>query len=113
MAQKLDEAAQSFRSLSKADAISRLKTASDKMFQIFDVQRVSTPAGVRGLVERVHPEVDLSRRESVRHEHGVGIGGDDIETLLAQHSMEIVKRRGLMPNFSGSMSERTDASVAS
>jgi len=36
MAQKLDEAAQSFRSLSKADAISRLKTASDKMFQIFD-----------------------------------------------------------------------------
>src|SRR5438128_9265684 len=36
MAQKLDEGAQRFRSLSKPDALSRLKTASDKMFQIFD-----------------------------------------------------------------------------
>src|SRR6266849_2132025 len=36
MAQKLDEGAQRFRTLSKADAIARLKTASDKMFQIFD-----------------------------------------------------------------------------
>src|SRR5258708_28822416 len=35
MAQKLDEAAQSFRTLSKADAIARLKTASDQMFEIF------------------------------------------------------------------------------
>jgi uncharacterized protein (TIGR03083 family) len=36
MAQKLDEGATRFRSLSKADAIARLKTASDKMFAIFD-----------------------------------------------------------------------------
>jgi uncharacterized protein (TIGR03083 family) len=36
MAQKLDEGAQRFRSLSKSDAIARLKTASDKMFEIFD-----------------------------------------------------------------------------
>src|SRR5258708_6982794 len=36
MAQKLDDGAQRFRSLSKTDAIARLKTASDKMFQIFD-----------------------------------------------------------------------------
>ncbi len=36
MAQKLDEGAQRFRTLSKADAITRLKTSSDKMFQLFD-----------------------------------------------------------------------------
>jgi len=36
MASKLDEAAQSFRSLSKEQAIARLKTASDKLFEIFD-----------------------------------------------------------------------------
>src|SRR5439155_8307015 len=36
MASKLDEAAQSFRSLSKDEAITRLKTASDKIFTIFD-----------------------------------------------------------------------------
>jgi len=36
MAAKLDEGATSFRSLSKADALARLKTASDKMFDIFD-----------------------------------------------------------------------------
>jgi uncharacterized protein (TIGR03083 family) len=36
MAQKLDEGATRFRSLSKQDAIARLKTASDKMFEIFD-----------------------------------------------------------------------------
>jgi uncharacterized protein (TIGR03083 family) len=36
MAQKLDEGATRFRSLSKADAIARLKTASDKMFVLFD-----------------------------------------------------------------------------
>jgi uncharacterized protein (TIGR03083 family) len=36
MASKLDEAAQSFRSLSKEQAITRLKTASDKLFAIFD-----------------------------------------------------------------------------
>jgi uncharacterized protein (TIGR03083 family) len=36
MAQKLDEGATRFRSLSKADALTRLKTASDKMFEIFD-----------------------------------------------------------------------------
>jgi len=36
MASKLDEAAQSFRSLSKEQAITRLKTASDKLFEIFD-----------------------------------------------------------------------------
>jgi hypothetical protein len=36
MAQKLDEGAQRFRSLSKTDALARLKTASDKMFALFD-----------------------------------------------------------------------------
>jgi uncharacterized protein (TIGR03083 family) len=36
MASKLDEGAQRFRSLSKADALTRLKTASDKMFELFD-----------------------------------------------------------------------------
>jgi hypothetical protein len=36
MAQKLDEGAKRFRSLSKADAIARLKTASDKMFVLLD-----------------------------------------------------------------------------
>jgi uncharacterized protein (TIGR03083 family) len=36
MAQKLDEGAQRFRSFSKEQAITRLKTASDKMFEIFD-----------------------------------------------------------------------------
>jgi uncharacterized protein (TIGR03083 family) len=36
MAEKLDEGAQRFRTLSKAEAITRLKTASDKMFEIFD-----------------------------------------------------------------------------
>jgi uncharacterized protein (TIGR03083 family) len=36
MAEKLDEGATRFRSLSKADAIARLKTASDKMFDIFE-----------------------------------------------------------------------------
>jgi uncharacterized protein (TIGR03083 family) len=36
MASMLDEAAQSFRSLSKEQAIARLKTASDKLFNIFD-----------------------------------------------------------------------------
>src|SRR5438445_12691515 len=36
MAQKLDDGAQRFRSLSKADAIARLKASSDKMFEIFD-----------------------------------------------------------------------------
>jgi uncharacterized protein (TIGR03083 family) len=36
MAKKLDEGATRFRSLSKADAIARLKSASDQMFEIFD-----------------------------------------------------------------------------
>jgi uncharacterized protein (TIGR03083 family) len=36
MAQKLDEGATRFRSLSKPEAIARLKTASDRMFEIFD-----------------------------------------------------------------------------
>ena len=36
MAQKLDEGAQRFRTLSKEQAIARLKTASDKIFEIFD-----------------------------------------------------------------------------
>jgi uncharacterized protein (TIGR03083 family) len=36
MAQKLDEGAQRFRSLSKAEALARLKTASDNMFALFD-----------------------------------------------------------------------------
>jgi len=36
MAAKLDEGATRFRSLSKEQAITRLKTASDKMFEIFD-----------------------------------------------------------------------------
>jgi uncharacterized protein (TIGR03083 family) len=36
MAQKLDEGATRFRTLSKADAIQRLKTASNQLFDIFD-----------------------------------------------------------------------------
>ena len=36
MAQKLDEGATRFRALSKDEAIARLKTASDKLFEIFD-----------------------------------------------------------------------------
>src|SRR5215471_690956 len=36
MAQKLDEGATRFRSLSKDAAIARLKTASDKMFELFE-----------------------------------------------------------------------------
>jgi uncharacterized protein (TIGR03083 family) len=36
MAEKLDEGAQRFRALSKADAIARLKASSDKMFALFD-----------------------------------------------------------------------------
>jgi len=36
MASMLDEGAMRFRSLSKDEAIARLKTASDKMFEIFD-----------------------------------------------------------------------------
>ena len=36
MASKLDEGASRFRSLSKEQAITRLKTASDRMFEIFD-----------------------------------------------------------------------------
>jgi uncharacterized protein (TIGR03083 family) len=36
MASKLDENAQAFRVLSKEQAITRLKTASDKLFEIFD-----------------------------------------------------------------------------
>jgi uncharacterized protein (TIGR03083 family) len=36
MAAKLDEGATRFRSLSKEQAVTRLKTASDKMFEIFD-----------------------------------------------------------------------------
>jgi hypothetical protein len=36
MAQKLDEGATRFRSLSKEQAIERLKAASDKLFEIFD-----------------------------------------------------------------------------
>ena len=36
MASKLDEGATRFRSLSKDEAVTRLKTASDKMFVIFD-----------------------------------------------------------------------------
>ena len=36
MAAKLDEGATRFRSLSKEQAIARLKTASDKIFEIFD-----------------------------------------------------------------------------
>jgi uncharacterized protein (TIGR03083 family) len=36
MAQKLDEGAQRFRSLSKAEALARLKSASDNMFALFD-----------------------------------------------------------------------------
>jgi uncharacterized protein (TIGR03083 family) len=36
MAQKLDEGATRFRSLSKADALARLKATSDKMFELFD-----------------------------------------------------------------------------
>jgi uncharacterized protein (TIGR03083 family) len=36
MAKKLDEGATSFRSLSKQEALARLKTSSDKMFDLFD-----------------------------------------------------------------------------
>jgi uncharacterized protein (TIGR03083 family) len=36
MARMLDEGAQRFRSLSKAEAIARLKTAEDKLFELFD-----------------------------------------------------------------------------
>src|SRR5882762_9140329 len=36
MATKLDEGATSFRSLSKPQALARLKTSSDKMFDLFD-----------------------------------------------------------------------------
>jgi uncharacterized protein (TIGR03083 family) len=36
MAEKLDEGATRFRSLSREQAITRLKTASDRMFEIFD-----------------------------------------------------------------------------
>ena len=36
MASRLDEHAQAFRALSKEQAITRLRTASDKMFEIFD-----------------------------------------------------------------------------
>jgi uncharacterized protein (TIGR03083 family) len=36
MAQKLDEGATRFRSLSKADAMARLKTSSDKLFALFE-----------------------------------------------------------------------------
>jgi uncharacterized protein (TIGR03083 family) len=36
MASKLDENAQAFRTLSKEQAIARLKTSSDKLFEIFD-----------------------------------------------------------------------------
>lgn len=36
MASKLDEHAQAFRVLSKQQAVARLKTASDKLFEIFD-----------------------------------------------------------------------------
>src|SRR5215467_11909050 len=36
MASKLDEHAQAFRALSKEQAIARLKTSSDKLFEIFD-----------------------------------------------------------------------------
>jgi uncharacterized protein (TIGR03083 family) len=45
MAQKLDEGAQRFRSLSKEEAITRLKTASDKMFEIFDALDEQSWAG--------------------------------------------------------------------
>src|SRR5207302_8343664 len=36
MAVKLDEGAQRFRSLSKAEAMARLQSSSDKMFELFD-----------------------------------------------------------------------------
>src|ERR1700731_4153847 len=36
MAQSLDQGAMRFRTLSKAEAMARLQTASDKMFDIFD-----------------------------------------------------------------------------
>jgi hypothetical protein len=45
MAQKLDEGATRFRSLSKEEAIARLKTASDKMFEIFDALDEQTWSG--------------------------------------------------------------------
>jgi len=45
MAQKLDEGATRFRSLSKADAIARLKTASNNMFELFDALDEKTWSG--------------------------------------------------------------------
>jgi uncharacterized protein (TIGR03083 family) len=45
MAQKLDEGATSFRSLSKDQAIARLKSASDRMFEIFDALDEQSWAG--------------------------------------------------------------------
>jgi uncharacterized protein (TIGR03083 family) len=45
MAQKLDEGAQRFRSLSKDEAITRLKTASDRLFDIFDALDEQSWAG--------------------------------------------------------------------
>src|ERR1700737_3692509 len=45
MAQKLDAGAQRFRSLAKADAIARLKSSSDKMFEIFDALDEQSWAG--------------------------------------------------------------------
>jgi uncharacterized protein (TIGR03083 family) len=45
MAQKLDEGAQFFRTLSKAEAITRLKTASDRLFEIFDALDEKSWAG--------------------------------------------------------------------
>jgi uncharacterized protein (TIGR03083 family) len=45
MAQKLDEGAQRFRTLSKDEAITRLKTASDRMFEILDALDEKSWAG--------------------------------------------------------------------
>lgn len=45
MASMLDEAATSFRSLSKEQAITRLKTASDKLYEIFDALDEKSWAG--------------------------------------------------------------------
>src|SRR6266851_4321833 len=45
MAQKLDEGATRFRALSKADAIARLKTASNNMFELFDALDEKTWSG--------------------------------------------------------------------
>src|SRR5260370_35162900 len=52
MAQKLDDGAQRFRSLSKPDAIARLKTASDTMCQIFDA--LDAPSWSGGRVHHTH-----------------------------------------------------------